>query len=345
MPEYPLSKLAEFAQTKLRGNPDIKINNVGSLPTAKSGQITFFSDLRYSKWLKNTPASAVILKAEDHHQVMKKPVLITADPYLAFARVATLFSIEPQAAVGIDPSATIAANCKIGEQVAIAAGVHLGENVTIGERTAVGANCTIGANSVIGADCKLHANVSVAHHVRLGNRVVVHSGAVIGADGFGITQDENQRWIKMPQCGSVVLHDDVEVGANTTIDRGTVEDTVLEQDVQIDNLVQIAHNVRIGRHTAIAGCSGIAGSAKIGKNCLIGGGSKINGHIEICDRAIIAGGSIVLQSVITPGKHTEWNLHLMVNQKLRKQQHQLIKLKKHLQYLEEIVKHQDKRQS
>ena len=306
MAYYLLSELAERTHTELSGDPAVTIDGVGSLASAKPGQITFFSDRRHARWLAGTSASAIVLAAK-HRQSVKKPMLIAANPAVAFAHIAQLFSIEPQPVIGIDPMATVAPGCQLGQDVAVAAGARIGENVTIGARSVIGANCVVGAHASIGSDCRLYANVTLAHHVRLHNRVIIHAGAVVGADGFGIAFDAAQGWVKMPQCGSVVLHDDVEVGANTTIDRGTLGDTVLEADVRVDNLVQIAHNVQVGQHTAIAGCTGIAGSTKIGSRCLIGGATKINGHIEICDNAGISGGSIVLRSITTPGKHSEWN--------------------------------------
>lgn len=340
MTGYQLSDLAKYTQTRLLGDPGIKIHGVGSLASAKPGQIAFFSDQRHSRWLADTAASAIILTDADH-RVAGKPVLIAPNPSLTFARIAELFSTEPKPAAGIDPTAIIAANCQIGENVAIAAGVCIGENVKVGDHSVVGMNCTINTSSSIGSGCRLYANVTIAHHVRLGNRVIIHSGAVIGADGFGMTQDEKKQWVKMPQCGGVVLCDDVEIGANTTIDRGTLEDTVLGEDVRIDNLVQIGHNVRVGRHTAIAGCSGIAGSAKIGKNCLIGGSVKINGHIEICDNAVIAACSLVAQSITTPGKHTEWNPLMQLRSAIKKQHQRIVQMQKRLSTLEKILNRQD----
>ena len=221
----------------------------------------------------------------------------------AFAKIAALFDIAPTRPPGIHPSAVIDPDARV------AASAHIGPFVTIGARSVIGENCIIGAGSVIGEDCSLDtgceliARVTLVTRVRLGKRVRIHPGAVLGADGFGLAMDAG-KWIKVPQLGGVRIGDDCEIGANTCVDRGALEDTVLAEDVRLDNLVQIAHNVQIGAHSAIAGCTGIAGSAKIGRYCLLGGAVGVVGHLEICDKVVITGKSVVRNSITEPGEYS-----------------------------------------
>lgn len=303
---YRLSDLSARFGLELHGAGELLIDGVGTLDSAGPDKITFLANPSYRKQLPETKAGAVILKAQDT-TFCPTNYLVAEDPYLAYARVATLFDPRPAAGPGIHPTAVISDSSRIGENVSI------GPHVTIGDSCEIGDGCTLGPGTVLetecrlGQGCRLFANVSVGHGVRLGKRVMIHPGVVIGADGFGIAFAADH-WEKVPQVGSVVIGDDCEIGANSCIDRGAMGDTVLEEDVRIDNLCQIAHNVRIGAHTAIAGNSGIAGSVIIGKYCLVGGGCGISGHLEIADRTTITGGSQVFRSIKEPG--TTWSGHL-----------------------------------
>jgi len=296
---HSLSDLAARFDLKLHGDGKTLIDGVGTLRSATPSQASFLANPIYRSDLLTTRAGAVILKAEDA-AVCPGNYLIATDPYLAYARLASLFS--PFAAVepGIHPSAVIDPTARIG------AGVSIGPLVVIGARCEIGDGCTIDSATVIEADsrlgssCRIHARVCIGQKVQLGNRVIVHSGAVIGADGFGIAF-AGDHWEKVPQLGGVRIGDDCEIGANTTIDRGAIEDTVLEEDVRVDNLVQIAHNVHVGAHTAIAGMAGIAGSARIGRYCLLGGKSGVSGHVEIADRVTLAANSVAHHSIDQPG--------------------------------------------
>ena len=298
--DYTLSELSTRFDLDLRGDPDCEIDGVGTLMSAGPGQIAFLANPSYRKELPATKATAVILKESD---VAACPThcLVALDPYLAYARLAILFDSRPVTAPGIHETAVIDESANIGSDVSI------GPHVVIGAACDIGKGCTIEAGTVLYAACRvgagshLHANVTLGCGVRLGQRVIVHPGAVIGADGFGIAF-ATDHWEKVPQLGSVVVGDDCEIGCNTTIDRGAIGDTILEDDVRIDNLCQIGHNVQIGAHTAMGGMAGIAGSSKIGRYCLIGGGGGVSGHLEIADKTTIGANSVLFRSVDEEGK-------------------------------------------
>jgi UDP-3-O-[3-hydroxymyristoyl] glucosamine N-acyltransferase len=244
----------------------------------------------------------VVVSAQDA-DACPVPCLVAKSPYVAFAKIAALF--EPSAATVpgvhasavVDPDATVDPGAQVGPFTSIGARSHVAAGAVLGPGCVVGEDCVVGPGSV------LVARVTLVARVRLGARVRVHPGAVLGADGFGLAMDGGH-WIKVPQLGGVVVGDDCEIGANTCIDRGAIEDTVLEEDVRLDNLIQVGHNVRIGAHSALAGCVAIAGSARIGRYCLVGGGAGIAGHLEICDRVTITAMSLVTQSITRPGEYS-----------------------------------------
>ena len=297
--KHSLAELSARFDLELRGDPEHMIDGVGTLMTSNAHQVSFLANRAYRKELPGTKAGAVILKTGDA-EACPTNCLVAADPYLAFARIATLFDPRPAGKPGIHPSAVVADSAEIGE------GASIGPNAVIGEDCKLGAGCTIGPGAVLEDNCtldehcRLYANVSLGFGTTLGKRVIVHPGTVIGADGFGIAF-AGDHWEKVPQLGSVRIGDDCEIGANSCIDRGAIDDTVLEQDVRLDNHVQIAHNVYIGAHTALAGRTGVAGSAKIGRYCLIAGGAGVSGHIEVADRTTIAADSAVFRSITEPG--------------------------------------------
>ncbi len=301
-PIYSLPALAERFDLEQRGVAAEGINGVATLERATAGQISFLSNPAYRKHLAQTRAAAVIVRREDAASC-PVPCLIARDPYVAFARIAALFEPANEYSPGIHPSAVIA------ESARVAATACVGPFVSIGERSLIADGVVIGAGSVIGDDCEvgpgseLLARVTLVTRVRLGERVRIHPGAVLGAEGFGLAMDEGH-WIKVPQLGGVSIGDDCEIGANTTIDRGAIDDTVLEEDVRLDNQIQVGHNVRIGAHTAMAGCVAIAGSTRIGRYCLIGGGVGMVGHIEICDKVLITARSLVTHSITEPGEYS-----------------------------------------
>lgn len=328
MPEstskHSLAELSGQFGLHLLGDGNLLVDGVGTLALAGPSQVTFLANPSYRKQLPSTRAGAVILKTEDAESCPTN-CLLAQDPYVAYARIATLFDHRPAAVAGIHPTAVVAGTARIGN------GVSIGAHAVISDDCIIGDACTIGPGTVLETacrldkGCRLSANVTLGHGVRLGQRVLVHPGAVIGADGFGIAFDTDH-WEKVPQLGSVVIGDDCEIGANTCIDRGAVSDTVLEDDVRIDNLCQIGHNVHIGAHTAIAANSGISGSTRIGRYCLLGGSVGLTGHLEIADRTTITAGSEVTRSIREPGTHwsgslpslpaSDWNRNLARLRKL-----------------------------
>ncbi len=293
--------LADQLRTELRGDASLVIESVASIAVASRGDLTFFSDKRLNKALANSQASAVIAH-EDAQVPAHCAHIVHAQPHAAFAELLDwLYRKEPDF-YGASKNSSIHSTAVLNSVLALDFS-SVGERSSIGFHTQLHAGVRIGNDVVIGEHCVLYPGVIVNDGVRIGNRCIVQSGAVIGADGFGFQPTANG-WLKVPQVGTVVIGDDVEIGANTCIDRGAIEDTVIGNGVKIDNLVQVAHNVRIGDHTAVAGCAAIAGSAVIGKRCMIGGAAMIQGHIEICDDAVISGGTYVTDSIREKGRYT-----------------------------------------
>lgn len=301
-PKFRLDELASRFSLELRGNGAHEISGIGTLEHAGPTDASFYVNRAYRNSLKNTAAGAVILTARDAEECPGN-CLVGENPHAAFARLAALFDPRIHRPPGIHPSAVVDPSAEIGEQVHIGPLVVVEAGARIGSGCTIQAGCFIGARTHIGEGGLLYANVCLAEGVRIGNRVIIHSGAVIGADGFGLAFSSDH-WEKVPQLGSVRIGDDCEIGANTTIDRGAIEDTVLEDDVRLDNLVQIAHNVTVGAHTAIAACSAIAGSATVGKNCLFGGQVGILGHLAIADGVTIGARSGIGRDISDPG--TVW---------------------------------------
>ncbi|MEW5967398.1 MAG: UDP-3-O-(3-hydroxymyristoyl)glucosamine N-acyltransferase [Pseudomonadota bacterium] len=287
---------------ELVGDGALSIAQVAPLERAGPNEIGFVSQSRYLAQLAGTRAGAVILPP-DARDATERPRILTPNPYLYFARVSALLNPPPRPPAGVHPGATVAADARIAADASVGPGAVIGAGATLGARSVVGPNCVVGDHARIGADCVLHANVTVYHRCEIGDRAILHSGCVVGADGFGFAPD-GERWEKIPQIGRVLIGDDVEVGACTTIDRGALEDTVIEEGVKLDNLIQIAHNVTIGAHTAIAACTGIAGSAKIGRHCTIGGAAMIFGHIEIADNTRISTNTLITKSLPRAGTYT-----------------------------------------
>jgi UDP-3-O-[3-hydroxymyristoyl] glucosamine N-acyltransferase len=297
-----LTDLAQKFNLRLVGNANQEVNGVSTLEKAKNNHLSFLSNSKYTSALKTTKAGVVVLSEQDS-DLYDGNKLIAKDPYVSFAKIAQLFQNSHASGSGIHETAVIAPTAHIEHNVTIGAYCVIGDNVIICHDSVLDSHVIIEANCVIGANCWIKSSVMVSRDSKLGDRVIVHPGAVIGADGFGLARDING-WIKVPQLGSVKIGDDCEIGANTTIDRGTLDDTVLEKDVHLDNQIQIAHNVHIGAHTVMAGCSAIAGSAKIGKNCLIGGGVGIIGHLEVCDNVTLQSMALVTHSIKKPGSYS-----------------------------------------
>lgn len=296
---YSLRDIAEQLGAQVHGDEDCRIDHVATLADAGPGGISFLANRRYRPQLLTTRASAVIL---DQEFLSACPVsaLVVANPYLGYARVAALLAPEQPIRAGIHPTAYVSEGASVDSDAWIGPQAVVEEGARVGARSRIGPGCVVGRGASVGEDCTLVANVTLCHEVRIGNRVRLHPGVVIGADGFGIANDAGV-WVKVPQLGSVVVADDVEIGANTTIDRGALANTVLEEGVKLDNLIQVGHNVRIGAHTAIAAGVAIGGSATIGKRCTIGGAAAIAGHLEIADDVHLTATSAVPNTISEPG--------------------------------------------
>ena len=297
-----VGEIAQRFGLTLRGDRSRPIDGVATLANAGPTQLSFLANPHYRPQMRATRAGAVVL-APDVADECPTAALASRNPYADYARIAALFDRIPSETPGIHASAVVHPTARIDDDV------HIGPFVTIGERSVVergaviGPGCVIGSDCVVGEDARLVARVTLVLRVRLGKRVIVHPGAVLGADGFGLAMDRGS-WLKVPQLGGVRVGDDCEIGANTTIDRGALEDTVLEDDVRLDNQIQVGHGAVIGAHTAMAGCVAVAGSTKIGRYCLIGGGAGLVGHIEIADKVTITAMSRVTHSIREPGEYS-----------------------------------------
>ena len=312
---YRLGDLAERVGAVLRGDALCEVDHVDQLQSALPGAVSFLANSRYLKHLANTRASAVIISPE---LADKSPVnaLVSDNPYLCYARTADLLHPRPEFEAGAHPSAVISEDAVIAEGVWIGPCAVIEAGSRIDQGVFIGPGCVVGAGSRIGRDCRLVANVTLCARAKIGERVLIHPGAVIGSDGFGLANDRG-KWIKVPQLGSVTIGNDVEIGANTTVDCGTINDTCIADGVKLDNQIQIAHNVEIGENTAIAGCAGIAGSTKVGKNCTLAGGVGLAGHLDIGDNVHFSGQSLVTRSFTEPG-HYSGNLPAVTTGEWRK---------------------------
>ena len=297
-----LEQLAKHIDAKLHGDGTLPITGIASMKGAVPGQITFLADKKFQSNLSECKASAVVM-TEDSLKYWHGAALIVNNPYLAYAKLAQYLDTTPNPAKDIAPSAVIDSSAKLGNNVSIGANAVIESNVILADNCIIGPGCFIGKNTKIGAGTKLWANVSVYHNCIIGENCLIQSGTVIGADGFGYANDKG-KWIKIPQLGRVVIGNNVEIGASTTIDRGALDDTIIGNGVIIDNQCQIAHNDIIGDHTAVAGGVIMAGSLKIGRHCLIGGASVINGHMEICDQVTVTGMGMVMRPITEPGVYS-----------------------------------------
>ncbi|WOD10457.1 UDP-3-O-(3-hydroxymyristoyl)glucosamine N-acyltransferase [Pseudomonas sp. NyZ704] len=299
---WTLASLAAVVDARLVGNPDQLVRGLATLQEANAEQLSFLANSQYRKYLADTHAAAVLLTEADA-EGFRGNALVVANPYLMYARLSHLFDPKPKPSAGVHPTAVIAEDAVVDPTASIAAGVVVEAGAHIGPNVTLGAQCFVGARCVIGAGGWLAARVTLYHDVTIGERVVIQSGAVIGSEGFGFAAEQG-RWQKIAQIGGVRIGDDVEIGANTTIDRGALSDTRIGDGVKLDNQIQIAHNVQIGDHTAMAACVGISGSTRIGKHCTIAGGVGMVGHIEICDNVFVSGMTMVTRSITEPGAYS-----------------------------------------
>jgi len=336
--QITLGELASKLGLSLIGDADQVVCGLNTLKDAEAGEVSFLANSSYQSQLAGSKASAVIVAADLAEQVASN-VLVSANPYLSFAQASQLFNNRPEAPAGIHPSAVVADTAEIAAGVSVAANAVIGEYCKVGSGSEIGAGVVICDHSIIGNDCQINPNVTLYHNVVLGDRVTVHSGTVIGADGFGFAPDQG-RWQKICQLGGVRIGSGVEIGSNVSIDRGALGDTIIEDDVIIDNLVQIAHNVRIGKGSALAGCAGVAGSTSIGKHCTIAGGVGIAGHLEIADGVHIAAMTLISKSISDKGAYASGTAQMPMNEWRRSATRfrQLDSMAKRLQQLEKSQK-------
>jgi len=297
-----LAEIAEYLGAQLKGDPDLTITGLATLSEAAEGQLSFLANMAYRDQLITTQASAVIVhpkQAED----CSTAAIILDNPYLGYAKVSQLFDTLPKADHLHHPSAIISPKAKLGQDVTVGPNAVIEDHAIIGDGAVIGSSSVVGVNARVGAGTRLHANVSVYPDVVIGERCIIHSGAVIGSDGFGFANDKG-RWVKICQIGGVLVGNDTEIGANTTIDRGAMSDTRIGSGVKLDNQIQIAHNVEIGDHTAMAAGCMIAGSTKVGACCTIAGGVGIAGHLSVADGTHVTAMTLVTKSITEPGSYS-----------------------------------------
>ncbi|MDW1539430.1 UDP-3-O-(3-hydroxymyristoyl)glucosamine N-acyltransferase [Vibrio sp. YT-17] len=341
MKTLTLAELATITGGELFGDESLVVSRVAPMDKAQEGDVTFLSNPKYAKHLSECQATVVMVEAEHKDQCVGN-ALVVSDPYVAFARVVQAMDTTPTPADDIAPSAVIAGDVKMGENVTIGANAVIETGVELGDNVSVGAGCFIGKNAKLGNNTKLWANVTIYHEVSLGDDCLVQSGTVIGSDGFGYANDKGE-WIKIPQLGSVRIGNRVEIGACTTIDRGALEDTIIEDNVILDNQLQIAHNVQIGYGTVMPGGTIVAGSTKIGKYCQIGGASVLNGHITIADGVAITGMGMVMRSIEEKGLYSS-GIPLQTNREWRKtatRVHRIDEMNKRLKAVEKQLEQKE----
>lgn len=299
-----LSDLAKYLGAEWAGDGDLTVTGVATLQQADASQISFLANPVYKKYLESTHAGSVILHP-DLAEAFSGSMILSANPYATYAAVTKLFSKDDigLGSPGVHASAVVSETAKISSECVIGPNAVVESGVVIGQGSVIGAGSYIGVDTVIGSDCRIGPNVSIGHDVKMGDRCILHSGVVVGADGFGFAPN-NGRWDKIYHLASVVIGDDVELGANTCVDRGALESTIIGTGVKTDNMVQIAHGVKIGEHTVIAGCTAVAGSTEIGAHCVIAGGVGIVGHIKIVDAVTITAMSLVTKSITAPGTYS-----------------------------------------
>ena len=313
--EYKCSELAKFVKGKASSN-NIIIDNISSLESATDSSISFLSDASYIPKLSATKSKVILIKQDDL-KYWNKDYILVENPYLAFSKIATLFDDQnDNRSFGVHSSVIIGKDTKFDKKSNISPNTVIGESCSLGENIQIGPNVSIGNNVIIGNNTVIHANVSIENKVKIGNNCILFSGSRVGTDGFGYAPDNDGSWSKIPQTGSVIIEDNVDIGANTTIDCGAIDDTTIKSGVKIDNLVHIAHNCFIGEGTIIAAMAGFAGSSKIGKHCMIGGGARIGPNISIADKTVISPTTAIAKSIkkegqrftgaVPPLNHKDW---------------------------------------
>jgi UDP-3-O-[3-hydroxymyristoyl] glucosamine N-acyltransferase len=300
--QYSLSEITKVLGGSVVGDDTTLISSVASLTNAKAGDISFINDAKYQKTLDSCKASAYVLREKDA-ALTTVPRIVVDNPYAYFAKLSAFLNPIASIALGMAPTAVVDISAKIPASCSIAPLAVIGANVVLGENVVIGSACVVENDVTIADNTRLEPHVTIKHHCEIGENCHIFSGAVIGSDGFGYAEEAGV-WLKIPQVGRVIIHANVDIGANTTVDRGALDDTVIEEGVKLDNLIQIGHNCIIGAHTVIAGCVGIAGSAKVGKHCKIGGAAMILGHLEIADHVTISPGSMITRSLLVADTYT-----------------------------------------
>ncbi|MBD1555970.1 UDP-3-O-(3-hydroxymyristoyl)glucosamine N-acyltransferase [Vibrio sp. S9_S30] len=338
MTTLTLAEIAKIAGGELRGDGTIVVSEFAAVDKAGQGQLSFLSSSKYRKSLSECKADAILLREIDLEYYSGNSIVVD-DPYVAYARIAQVLDTTPSPASNIHKTAVIDESASLGENVSVGAYAVIESGVSLGDNAVIGAGCFVGKNSSIGSNTKLWSNVSVYHGVTIGSDCLIQANTVIGSDGFGNANYKGE-WIKIPQVGGVRIGDRVEIGACTTIDRGTLDDTVIEGNVVLDNQIQIAHNVYIGYGTAIAGATVVAGSTHIGKYCQIGGGSVINGHITIADQVFVTGMAMVMRDIKEKGVYSS-GVPVQPNKEWRKmvpRVHKIAELDRRLKSVEKELK-------
>jgi UDP-3-O-[3-hydroxymyristoyl] glucosamine N-acyltransferase len=340
--QFTALQVATLIQGKIEGDPDAKVGVVSKIEEATEGSLCFVANPKYEEYLYSTKASVIIVNETLVLEQPIKPTLIRVkDAYSSFAGLLDKYAeiISTTGKTGIEEPSYVSKTAKIGKDVYIGAFAYIGDNVTIGDNVKIYPNCYVGDNAIIGNNSKLYAGVKVYNECKLGDRVVVHSGTVVGGDGFGFAPQKDGSYKKVPQIGNVIVEDDVEIGANTTIDRATMGSTIIRKGVKLDNLIQIAHNVEIGENTVIAAQSGVSGSTKIGKNCIVGGQVGMVGHIQIADGTRINAQSGLSKSVTINNSALTGSPAFDYKSSLKSQAifRNLPELQQRLQKLEEVV--------
>lgn len=299
---YTLGEIAKFLGGQVNGDDSITINGLATLAQAGPGQLSFLANMAYKDQLHQTKASAVIVHPKQAADCVG-PALVLDNPYLGYAKASQLFNTLPKASGDIHPSAVVSPSATVADGASIAANAVIEDHAVIGSGAVIGAGSVVGVNARVGKNTRLHHNVSVYHDVAIGDDCIIHSGAVIGSDGFGFANEKGQ-WVKICQIGGVTVGDGVEIGANTTIDRGAMSDTIIGDGVKLDNQIQIAHNVEIGAHSAMAAGCMIAGSTKIGSCCTLAGGVGVAGHLQLADGTHVTAMTLVTKSITEPGSYS-----------------------------------------
>ncbi len=296
--EFTAKQIADFLQGEIEGNPNVKVNNFAKIEEGKPGTLSFLSNPKYTHYIYNTQADIVLVNADFKAEKEIKATLIrVANSYEALAKLLELVEKSKPTKVGIEPMSYVASSAKIGKEVYIAGFAYVGENVVVGDNSKIFPHVFIGENVVIGNNVTLYSGVKIYAGCKIGDNSIIHAGAVIGSDGFGFAPQADGSYHKIPQMGNVVIEKNVEIGANTVIDRAVMDSTIIREGVKLDNLIQIAHNVEIGKHTVIASQSGVSGSTKIGKNCVFGGQVGLAGHLKVGNNVKLGAQSGIMKNL------------------------------------------------